>query len=178
VKGLEIADKFIALDPVHPHFNVIFRNVSGDQILLFEEWNSWGFGKLHLEITKVDGKTLPKPLFVTQGNGMMVWFANFPSTEALNPNEALVREVYLHVPKDVNYLKTEPTNAKADEKTNSNRDDYWRFPFPKKSQNNTVTMKAVYEVKVDLSSKQENAWTGRIESAPLTYVIAWGAARR
>lgn len=170
--------RFLVLDPTQPHFNVILRNASDQPLQIIQEGNSWGYSNLHLEITAIDGKTLPKPLLVTRGP--RAWRRNAMTTETLNPNEAIVREVYLHVPLAIKNPGKPLTTQEQMNDQMSTGDAYRGFPFSMQSQRNTVTMKAVYEVKAASSPLTAKVlrWTGRIESAPLTYEIFWSAPRR
>ncbi|MBC8065873.1 MAG: hypothetical protein H7Y17_13655 [Chlorobia bacterium] len=69
--------------PLH----VIIQNLTDKPQSHFEEWNSWGYGNLTVEWTDTEGKT---------GTVKKVpggWDRNGPSTIALPPSEALVREI-------------------------------------------------------------------------------------
>ena len=171
----ERGDKFVILDPIQPHFSVVLRNASDKPLQIYAEGNSSGYDNLHLEITAVDGKALATPLVVERGP--RAWRANMASTETLAHNAAIVRETYLHVPAEIRHPETPATLEEGTEDLNPFGEDYWFFPFPKKSTRNTVTMKAVFEIKSG-SRPTPGIWAGRIESAPLTYDIGWGAPRR
>lgn len=69
------------------HFHVLLTNVSPHPVILFEEWNSWGYYGLSFEITYPDGRKL---LATRAPRG---WDKNFPSTFTLAPQGYYVFEV-------------------------------------------------------------------------------------
>lgn len=165
--------KFFTLGQGHPYLSLIFRNVSAKPLQLFEEWNSWGFNNLHLEITAINGETLPQP-FVVKKTGRQDWFENRPSFESLSPNQSMVREIRLHVPAAIRHPDTPPAEDEIREDNENlasmQRNEYWFFPFATCYDTKTITMKAVYEVSPDKG--RLNVWSGRIESPLLTYEIS------
>lgn len=162
------SERLIALDPNQPHLNVILRNASGKSLQIYQEWNSWGFYNLHLEITELDGQKLLEPLLIAKGP--RAWTENAASTDILSSQEAVVREVHLHVP----FESENPVTRELNPWGNS----YGFFPFPSQSMSRRkVTIKAVFEVK-SVKPQHPEIWTGRIESSPLTCEIVWGAPRR
>ena len=162
-------DFSIELHQGDPHINIVLQNVSDKPLSIYEEWNSWGAYNLHLEINAIDGKTLPKPLVVSKG--MMGWRANFPSTEMLDVGGVAVREVRLHLPKQI-FAPKAPLTA---EDLNSRGPFYFNFPFPPADNSRTLTMRAVFEnAKTDGSAKLTPVWTGKVTSPWTQYRFFWG----
>ena len=117
--------RFINLDPTQPRFSVVLRNASDKPFQIHEEWNSGGCNNVHLEITEIDGKVLAKPLIVEKG--MNAFFRNFDSTETLAPNQVVVREIYLHVPAEIQHPETPTTQEERGKDAFPSGHDYWHF---------------------------------------------------
>ena len=162
--------RYVGLRQSDPHINVVLQNTSSKPINIFEEWNSWGYNNLRLEITKVDGKVLDKPLVVRKG--MMAWGANFSSAETLAPGDALVREVRLQVSK--HSLDSSIPETTAD--LNSYGALYWGFPVPLKGGQRLITMRAVFannDSVSDTGMEKKVVWTGQIASPFKDYALVW-----
>lgn len=153
----------IELSPVDPHIDVVLQNTSSQPINVFQDWNSWGFNNLCLEITKLDGKVLSPPLVVKRGMGK--WTRNFAEAQIIRPGEAIVREVHLYNPS----LKS----AKGDYHLPSGyypEQLYSNFPFAKNSPRQ-MTMRAIFQ-NASTARQQYAAptWTGKITSPLGNYV--------
>ena len=156
--GLKVSIGSIELRPSDPHINVVLQNTSSKPIIIYDDWNSYGFWNLALEITSIDGKILDKPLFV-QRTRHMAWSRNGPTTESISPGAAIVREVRLHLP---------------DQKLRPHGQFYWDFPFPSESSFREVSMRAVF-ANDDNQSGGGKVWTGRIASPWKDYKLYWEA---
>ncbi|PQV64566.1 hypothetical protein B1R32_10459 [Abditibacterium utsteinense] len=165
--------KFLTFGQGSLYLSLIFRNVSAKPVQLLEEWNSWGFNNIHLEITAINGKTLPQPLVIKKA-ARQSWLENRLSTETLAPNQSMVREIRLHVPAIIRHPDTPPTEDEVREDNENlasmQRNEYWFFLFSTGYGTKTITMKAVYEVSQE--KRRPDAWTGRIESPLLTYEVS------
>lgn len=159
--GLKVSIGSIELRPNDPHINVVLQNTSAKPINVYAEWNSWGYDNLTLQITKLDGKVLDEPLIINKG--LMVWLRNGPTTEAIAPGEAIVREVRLHLPDQQSSIR--------------NGQYYWEFPFPPQSASRQISMRAVFENDQNVTFGQEKnpVWTGRVASPFKEYDIFWDA---
>lgn len=158
----------IELHKGDPHINIVLQNVSDKPLSLYEEWNSWGAYNLSLEISAIDGKTLDKPLIISKG--MMIWRGNIPSTEILDARGVAVREVRLHLPRQV----FEPTVPLTNEDMMEIGPLYVGFPFPPSDNSRTLTLRAVFgndNAKAFHDSKP--VWTGVIASPLTQYRFFW-----
>jgi hypothetical protein len=147
-----------SFSPDDPHIDVVLQNISPQPISIHQEWNSWGYFNLSLEISKINGKPLPKPIIVKREGGQ--WTRNFAEAQTIVPGESIVREV--HFP---------PVNGKK-LKAFIGGDGYYSH-FPSKPNSYVVyTMRAVYQ---DAQSDRERdappAWTGKAASPLLDYVV-------
>lgn len=163
----------IALHHGDPHINVVLQNTSSKPIQIFQEWNSWGYYNLILEISAIDSKTMGVPLRIGRGAG--VWFANVPSSDIIGPGEAIVREARLWVPPETLTPTTKPTNVFGPFFAN--------FPLPTSTTPRQITMRAVFSNSNDRSGSGSSGykgvvWTGRIASAFQTYIVRWGDAAK
>ncbi len=93
------SDLSIALHRGDPHINVVLQNTSDKPIRVYQNWNSWGYYNLTLQVTAIDGKTLDKPLEIERGLG--AFFANAPTTDIIEANNTIVREVKLYLPPEI-----------------------------------------------------------------------------
>jgi len=169
---VSIGERIIELRPSDPHIVVVLQNSSSKPINVFEEWNSSGAFNLILEVIKVNGKTLDKPLIIRKG--MMIWMANYPSAEQIAPGDVLVREVRLQVSK--HFL--DPSIPETNEDINPRGPFYWAFPIPAKGVPRQITMRAVFgnnDPVSDTGMKKQTVWTGRIASPLKDYDVYWGA---
>jgi hypothetical protein len=139
-----------------PRLSVLLRNVSGRPLSVWEEWNSYGFYNLSLEILAVDGKPLAEPVVVRRdGAG---WSMNGPSTSVLPPGEALVRDVPLRI---LPTNRSEPPNVWA----------YVGWPDRKNAISQTVRLRAVFHIPDDDSTRAQRVWTGTARSEPRDFLV-------
>lgn len=152
--------------PDDPHLNVLLRNVSAQPISVHQEWNSWGYFNLSLELTKINGDPLAKPIIVKREGGQ--WTKNFAQAQAIQPGESIVREVHF-LPADGKKLRAFMGGEGG---------FYLHFPKPSLVRRNggigpdIYTMRAVFQ---DSSSDNDQdappAWTGKVASPPMEYVF-------
>ena len=117
-----------------PHFHVIVSNISDKPQKIWREWCSWGYYSLSFELSDKSGKK-----WVAK-KGMSVWTKNYPDWSTLKPHESVVIDVYF-----------------ADT-------GMWKgFPCPENG-SQTVTMRAIFEIKPDDWSKKNGVWTGHVAS--------------
>jgi hypothetical protein len=153
----------VELSPVDPHIDVVLQNTSSQPINVFQDWNSWGFNNLSLEITKLDGKVLSPPLVVKRGMG--AWTMNFAEAQIIRPGEAIVREVHLYNP-SLKVIKGDyhlPSGYYPEQL-------YGNFPFAKNSPRQ-MTMRAVFQnSSTDHQQYAAPTWTGKVTSPLGNYV--------
>ena len=147
------------------HFHVVIQNVSDMPQKIWSDSCSWGYGTTVLELTAIDGKPLPKPLYVSQGG--RAWSANFPMPLTLQPGEMLVRDVHLNVPRPD--PKAKPGTPFAVFPWGP---DYFGFPLPEHGDTETVSIRAVFVIQDGLDARKKGVWTGRIASSvhPVTVI--------
>lgn len=166
----------IELHKGDPHINIVLQNVGDKPLSLYEEWNSWGAYNLTLEISAIDGKTLDEPLVISKGT--MIWFANSPTTEMLEPGGVAVREVRLHLPKQI-FDSTAPITKKQELAEKPLMGPlYGDFPFPPIDNSRALTLRAVFENSNPRNDGLQNAksvWTGKIASPITPYRFSWNA---
>jgi hypothetical protein len=125
------------------HFPVILTNTSDKPQRIVTEWNSWGDHALSFELTDDSGKKFTARRVVSDyAKNTLHWWI-------LKPQESMVLDVYF-----------------ADS-------DRWQgFPHPVGYGNSqTVTMRAVFEVKSNEVPVSDGLWVGRIVSQPDKYVF-------
>ena len=167
--GLKVSIGSIELRSNDPHINVVLQNTSAKPINLFSEGNSGGYNNLTLEITKVDGKVLDKPLIVARD--YVPWRANMLSYQVIDPGEAIVREVRLQVPKQV----LDPSAPATDSERTLRRDFYGNFPAPTQGSQRQITMRSVFANDDSNNYEGKKHWTGRIASPLKDYTVFWRA---
>ena len=116
-------------------FYVVLTNVSPQPQAAFETWNSWGYYAVSFELRTPDGRVAIIKKTLT------VFTKNNPSTFVIPVGEQMVYPIKL--------------------------DDEWAASAPlpiADEQPIDITLKAVYELKATTESKQQNVWTGRVES--------------
>jgi hypothetical protein len=95
----------------HDKFHVLLTNVSQDPIRVWQEWCSWGYYCLQIEVVEKNGT---KHLLKKKRVG---FYANFPDYVDLQPGQSSVWDVDLHessVWTDLSWLpKDELVNAKV-----------------------------------------------------------------
>ena len=166
------SDLSIALHRGDPHLNVVLQNTSDKPIRVYQDWNSWGYSNLTLQVTAIDGKTLDKPLKIERGPG--IWFANIASTDVINAGETIVREVRLNLPPEI-FDATKP--ATVDNSVTRLR-LYFGFPFPPPDNFRTLTIRALFsndDAKGDVGKNAKQVWTGQIASPLKDYRVYWDA---
>jgi hypothetical protein len=116
------------------HFHVLLTNRSDRSQRVWEGWNSWGYYSLSFEITDSAGKTWHV------GRKPTAFTKNYASYWTLASGDTLVTDIYFGDPSE------------------------WDgFPL-RKGEENTVRMRAVFEVAQSPESAKYAVWTGRIES--------------
>lgn len=127
------------------HFHVVVRNVSDRPVTLWTAKYSWGWENLSFEVKDAAGAVR------TVKKAPREWRKNFPDACTLQPKDEMVLAVdftsadWAGAPK--------PTGTAAGGKFES------------------LTMRAVYEVKPDDESRQSGVWTGRVESPWREYTL-------
>lgn len=192
------SDSSIALHHNDPHINVVLQNTSDKPIRVYQDWNSWGYYNLTLQITSVDGKKLDKPLNIGRGPGM--WLANTASTDIIEAGQAMVREVRLNLPPEVFAPKPQFSEQDTDAKSplsfhspnsrfsfsipkfglsfGANSNIYFGFPFPPPDNSRTLTVRALFsndDAKGTGGKDTKQIWTGNIASPLKDYRVFWDA---
>lgn len=118
------------------HFPVVLRNISDKPVNIWQQDNSWGYYDLSFELRDGSGKTWVARKVTT------AFHSNGPMFWTLKPNETLVIDVCF---------------------TNDQKSDWQKWNgFPR---NQTVSMRAVFAIHKDASTKKYSVWTGRVVSA-------------
>jgi hypothetical protein len=125
------------------HFHVLLTNTSTAPIILFEEWNSFGYYGLSFEITYPDGRTVRS---VKKPRG---WDKNFPSTVTIVPGGFYVFNVTFEPDIWQNSL----------------------FNEKRAGDGARCRMRAIYAIEPSEESCEEHAWTGTIASAKTVYTV-------
>ena len=187
------SDLSIALHRGDPHLNVVLQNTSKEPIHIFQEWNSWGYQNLTLQITAVDGKTLDKPLEIKGGPRM--WVANTASTDVIEVGQTMVREVRFALPPDVvtpqitapsteSGLSFESPEIRVIPRPSFPKLDYsgryFGFPFSQSDSSRSLTIRAVFSNADNLgewkgTKAKSLVWTGQIASPLKNYRFFWDA---
>lgn len=132
-------DNEIGLGTSNPGLTVVLQNTTSEPISVLDEWNSWGNYCLTLEISKVNGRVLEKPLVVRRTEA--TWFSNAPFVEVIDANEAVARSVPLSLPYEVIKNSTVPV-SQSNRRGNSS---YYGFPFPNSSAPIPITMRGIFQ---------------------------------
>lgn len=122
-------------------FHVVVTNNGAKPIRLWREWCSWGYFNLSFEARGQDGK----PTKITLAP--RPWDKNFPDWTAIPPGEHFVIDVNLQEP---------PWTANPG-------------TMPKPQQ--TVRLRAIYEIPRDKEAKDNGVWTGRVSSDERAYTF-------
>ncbi len=125
------------------HFPVILTNTSDKPQRIVTEGNSWGDHALSFELTDDSGKKFTAQRVVPDyAKNMLHWWI-------LSPKEDLVLDVYF-----------------------ADSDRWQNFPLPVGyGHSQTVTMRAVFEVKSNEVPASAGLWVGHIVSQPVKYVF-------
>jgi hypothetical protein len=122
-------------------FHVIVNNATDMPKRIWQEWCSWGYFALSLELTGNSGETW------TVKKKTRVWFRNYPDYWTLGPHESLVLDVEF-----------------AD-------GNVWDgFPRPQ-GVSQKFKMRAVFEIRPEEYSREHSIWTGRAVSKAEEYVF-------
>ncbi len=159
----------IGLEPSDPYIDIVLQNVSSKPLNIFEEWNSSGAYNLTLRITEVDGKTLDNPIIIHRSG--LEWGGNVGSLRLIEPGEAVVREVRLHVPAQI----FNPAAPKTDSDLKPHGYRYWQFPVPDKDRDRQIILSAVFANDLDHNEGGTKVWTGQIASPPTDYRVYWSS---
>ncbi len=127
----------------HSHFPVILTNASGKPQRIVTDGNSWGDHALSFEITDKSGKkSAAQRLRRDYTKNMLHWWV-------LQPQESLVLDVCL-----------------------ADSGQWQGFPdLARYGDSETLTMRAVFEIKANEVPPQDGLWTGRVFSKPEQYVF-------
>ena len=123
------------------HFHVVVTNVSGEPIRLWKEWCSWGYFNLLFQVTDEAGRS------VEVRKQDRDWTKNFPDSEFVPPGGHHLREVTF-----------DPT-------------DWAGLPPPEANRRKSVRMKAIYDIRPDLDTKEHRVWTGQVSSPEELYEL-------
>jgi hypothetical protein len=120
--------------PPGTHFHIHVQNVSAKPVKLWEEWCSWGYFTLQLEVYDRTGarhllKKKPTDFYI-----------NFPSSLTLKPGDAVVWDVQL-------------TSAMWE-------DCFWLA----EGEDLNTKVRAIYKVEPDEESREHGVWTGHAVS--------------
>jgi len=123
-------------------FYVLLTNVSGKPIRLWQEWCSWGYDCLQLEVTEKDGT---KHLLKKKRTN---FYRNFPDYVELGQGDSVVWRVELRasVWEDLSWLPKD------------------RLPM--------VKLRALFTISEDGDSKEHGIWTGHEVSELYDFVLA------
>ncbi len=161
------ADNKIGLGTSNPNISVVLQNTTSELINVPDEWNSWGNYCLTLEISKVNGRVLEKPLVVRRTEG--TWFANGRFVEVIDANEAIARSIPLFVPDEVIRSST----VQVSQVRGRSNSLYYGFPFPNSSAPVSLTMRVVFSNDFPEASKDKSSWNGKIASPWKDYLVSW-----
>jgi len=123
------------------HFSVVLTNIGKDTIRLWRESCSWGYFNLSFEVQYPGGKQV----LVTRKQ--RVWEKNYPDWMIIPPGDHLVIEVTF----DPNIWQNSP--------------------LPAPGQQQTVSLRAVYESADSKEAKANKVWSGRAVSPANTYTL-------
>ncbi len=154
----------LSLSPTAPRIRVAIQNISKEPLRLWNENSQWGSGNLSLEITAIGGSYVLEPIKVVRE--VTSWYSNTATFTHLPPGEMIVREIALEFPKEMaggHVWKTWPYKGFPFEAISERR----RFTGEYKS----VEMHAIFEIRPEYWSEQEQVWTGRVKSPESTYVL-------
>jgi len=137
------AERSVVAFDLTSHFHVILTNTSDKPQRIVTESNSWGGHALSFELTDDSGKKFTaRRVEPDYGKNMLHWWI-------LNPQESMVVDVYF-----------------------ADSDRWQNFPHSVGYGNSqTVTMRAVFEVKSDEVPASAGLWVGHIVSPPAKYVF-------
>ncbi|HKH48724.1 MAG TPA: hypothetical protein VKM72_29005 [Thermoanaerobaculia bacterium] len=124
------------------HFHVLLQNRSDHEKRIWEDWNSWGYFNLSFEVIDSSGK---KWVVKKRDTGFT---RNFPSFLAILPGQTHVFDVYF------------------------GDDREWEgFPL-RRGAEQTVHIRALYDVSETAESKTNEVWAGHLksESIQVTFV--------
>jgi hypothetical protein len=116
------------------HFHVLLTNRSDRSQRIWETWNSWGYYSLSFEVIDRAGEKRVVKKLDTN------FTRNFPSSLAIAPGQTYVFDVYF-----------------GDGKT------WGGFPI-RPGEEQTVQIRAVYDIPTTPESTAHNVWTGHLES--------------
>jgi hypothetical protein len=133
----ERALKYFSREPFH----VIITNSSDTPKRIWQEWCSWGYFALSLELTDENGKTW------TATKRTRAWSKNYPDYWTLGPQESLVL--------DVAFFDS----------------DTWEGFSRPSVPSQKLKMRAIFEVRPDRFSQEHSVWTGRAVSKTDEYVF-------
>jgi hypothetical protein len=122
-------------------FHVVVTNNTTKAIRLWKEWCSWGYFNLSFEARDKDGKLI-KIARAERG-----WLKNYPDWIVVPPGE--------HFVIDVSFAE-QPWTATPG-------------PLPRPQQ--TIKLRAIYEISSDKETKQEGVWTGKVSSIEREYTL-------
>jgi hypothetical protein len=137
----EATGRSIGLSARPPQFHVVVTNTSDRPVRLWREWCSWGYFNLSFVVTRDGGRP------VTVRKKPRGWDRNFPDATLVPPGEHMVWDVTFE-------------------------DSTWQdCPVPTPGKPQTVTMKAVYEIRPDKEAEAVHVWTGRVSSPSDSYTL-------
>ena len=125
------------------NFHVVLRNISDKPRNIWQGDNSWGYYALSFELTDESGKSWVAKKFLTGFD------QNGPMFWTLRPNEALVIDVCF---------------------TDDQKSDWQKWNGS--PHNQTVSMRAIFDVKEDRLSEKYSVWTGRVVSESNKFFFA------
>ena len=131
-------ERFVVAFDRYSHFPVILTNTSGKPQRIIMDGSSWGDTALSFEITDKSGKKSVAHSFTR------LYTKNVPHWWILQPQESVVLDVYF-----------------------VDSGEWQGFPHPARyGDSETLTMRAVFEVKPNEVIPQDGLWTGRVLSKP------------
>jgi len=140
------------------HFHVTLTNTSSHEIQLWREWCSWGYFALSFEVEDSDGK---KWTIKRADRG---WDKNYPDYFTLPPGESFPLDVELN---DGTWENLSVFEAPGP--------GFIRVPgyedFPTDKMKN-IRMRAIYEVRGDSDSRENDVWTGSVVSPWDDYILS------
>ena len=132
------------------HFHVLLTNNSEKPIVLFEEWNSWGYFGLSFDITYSDGRKVHSTKFSSG------WDKNAASTVTIAPHGFYIFNVTFSKKEDLNHHR------------------FWiNSLFDEKGLDKGLKcrIRAVYSIENSPEAQREHAWIGTVTSEENNYTL-------
>lgn len=132
--------RVIALER-YVRLHVVVTNVSSENVLLWKDWNSWGYGNLSLQAIFPDGEKMIKRIPPPEG-----WDGDFPDFWAVKPGESIILEIDMSTGE-------------------------WRGFPDLYGEQVPAQLTAIYENKTDPLAEAYDIWVGKLASTPVEVIF-------